>query len=62
MLVLSRREGQSLTLFHNGVQIAEVEMHRINGNRVTVCIDAPDAVRVVRTELLLDQQPEPRPA
>lgn len=53
MLVLSRKEGQSLKLFHAGVFIGEIEVHRVShGGRVTISFDGPDETRVVRAELL----------
>jgi carbon storage regulator len=52
MLVLSRKEGERLMV---GDQIV-VTVTRISGNRVTLGIEAPREVRIVRGEL------EPRPA
>lgn len=47
MLVLSRQKNQSLKI---GDSITVKILH-INGNRVSIGIDAPDDVRVVRGEL-----------
>lgn len=48
MLVLSRKRGESLLI---GDSI-KIEIGRISGNQVRVCIEAPDGVRIVRAELL----------
>lgn len=52
MLALGRKEGQSFRIFHKGIEVATVEVARVSANRVTVGIEAPDDVRIVRTELL----------
>jgi carbon storage regulator len=48
MLVLTRRPGQAIVL---GEDI-EVVVVRVEGDRVVLGIEAPRAVRVVRSELL----------
>ena len=50
MLVLSRRIGEKLVI---GDEIT-VTVKRVSGNRVSLGIDAPPHVRVVRSELLRD--------
>jgi carbon storage regulator len=47
MLVLSRKEGQKLVIGDNVV----VTVNRIAGNRVTIGIEAPREVSIVRGEL-----------
>lgn len=47
MLVLSRKIGEKI---HIGNDIT-IEVRRIPGNRVTLAIDAPRDVRIVRGEL-----------
>jgi carbon storage regulator CsrA len=47
MLVLSRKAGQRI---HIGDGIT-VEIRRIAGNRVTIALDAPKEVRILRGEL-----------
>lgn len=49
MLALSRKPGQSITMGDIVVYISKV-----SGNRVTLAIQAPDSVRVLRTEGLPD--------
>jgi carbon storage regulator len=49
MLVLSRKENQKLVIGDNIV----LTINRISGNRVTIGIDAPRDVRIVRGELEL---------
>ena len=47
MLVLSRREGETLVIGGNVV----ITIKRVRGSRVRVGIEAPDDVRVWRGEL-----------
>lgn len=47
MLVLSRKVGQAITI---GEDIA-VEVRRVAGNRVTLALQAPKDVRILRGEL-----------
>lgn len=47
MLVLSRKVGEKI---HVGNDIT-VEVRRVSGNRVTLAIDAPRLVRILRGEL-----------
>jgi len=48
MLVLSRKVGERI---HIGDDVF-VEIRRVSGNRVTLAVNAPRAVRVLRGELL----------
>jgi carbon storage regulator len=47
MLVLSRKVGEKLVIDGN----ITIVVSRVAGNRVTIGIDAPDSVRIVRGEL-----------
>jgi len=47
MLVLSRKVGESLVIAGN----IRVVVNRVAGNRVTIGIEAPDTVNIVRGEL-----------
>ncbi len=47
MLVLSRKEGEKLVIGDNITLVVS----RISGNRVTLGIEAPPEVRIVRGEL-----------
>ena len=49
MLVLSRKVGQRLVIGDN----ITVTVTRISGNRVTIGIEAPDDVRILRGELVV---------
>lgn len=51
-LILSRKVHESLTLVTGDGDHVLVEINRVNGNRVSLSVKAPPAVRVVRTELL----------
>lgn len=48
MLVLSRKVGERI---HIGDDVF-VEVRRVSGNRVTLAVNAPRAIRVLRGELL----------
>ena len=48
MLVLSRKIGEKLVIDGN----ISVVVQKISGNRVTLGIEAPESVRIVRGELL----------
>lgn len=58
MLVLSRKEGERLTI---GNDITLV-VSKISGNRVTLGVEAPKNVKIVRTELVIDLQDAVVPA
>jgi carbon storage regulator CsrA len=47
MLVLSRKVGQELIIGNN----IRIVINRVAGNRVTVAIEAPDEVPILRGEL-----------
>jgi carbon storage regulator len=47
MLVLSRKVGQELVIGDN----IRITVNRVGGSRVTLGIEAPDEVRIVRAEL-----------
>lgn len=50
MLVLSRKRGEALVIDDK----IRVVVQRVVGNRVTLGIDAPDDVHILRGELQLD--------
>jgi carbon storage regulator len=54
MLVLSRKIGEKLVIGDN----ITVVVSRVAGNRVTLGIEAPSDVRIVRGELHLDLEDE----
>jgi carbon storage regulator len=47
MLVMTRREGESIQIDDNIV----VRIERIDGSQVKVSIDAPHSLPIVRTEM-----------
>ncbi len=47
MLVLSRKSGERIHIGNNIV----IEVRRVTGNRVTLALDAPRDVRILRGEL-----------
>lgn len=57
MLVLSRRIGEQLVIGDNIV----VTINRVAGQRVSLGIEAPSQVRIVRRELEHDEVPSGRP-
>lgn len=52
MLVLSRKVGEQLVIGDN----IRVVIHRVAGNRVTIGIEAPNDVRIIRGELQAHDQ------
>jgi carbon storage regulator len=52
MLVLSRKVGEQLVIGDN----IRVVVHRVAGNRVTIGIEAPNDVRIIRGELQVHDQ------
>ena len=55
MLVLSRKEGERLVIGENITLV----ISKIAGNRVTIGIEAPKDVKIMRSELHLDAEQEP---
>ncbi len=58
MLVLSRKVGERIVI-GDGISVV---VNRVAGNRVTIGIEAPDDVRIVRGELVsaVNQFDEPK--
>ena len=50
MLVLSRKVGDSIRIGDN----IEIVVNRISGNRVTIGVEAPKDVRILRGEVEVD--------
>jgi carbon storage regulator len=62
MLVLTRREGESLLLFNERTgERVEITLLEINGTTVKVGTTAPDNITILRTELL-ENKVEPQEA
>ena len=53
MLVLTRKVGERIVIGNN----ISVVINRIAGNRISLGVDAPRHVRVVRGELAEEEQP-----
>jgi carbon storage regulator len=53
MLVLSRKEGERLVIGDNITLV----ISKISGNRVTIGIEAPKEVKIVRSELQSEDEP-----
>lgn len=59
MLTLTRKEGQTIALSINtGEGRITIKVASLRGNRVRLAIDAPDAVKILRGELIEDDTPE----
>ena len=58
MLVLSRKAGQSIVI---GKEVI-VRVVRLSGNRAFLAVEAPESVRVDRSEIRLAKDREPRRA
>jgi|GEM_PF-2718500 len=52
MLVLSRKSDESLTLFLPSGDKILIRVKDISGQSLSVCVDAPKDVRIVRTEMM----------
>ncbi len=52
MLILTRREGESIMLTREGLEPIEVKVLRVDGAQVKLGIDAPETVNIARHELL----------
>lgn len=57
MLVLSRKVGEKIVI-GNDIVLTVVN---VQGDRVRLGIDAPDDVRILRSELTIDFDAPPRP-
>ena len=57
MLVLSRKKNQTLDIWYQGHKLATVNVSDIAGNRVSIGVEAPRDVRIVRGELPDSQWP-----
>ncbi len=58
MLVLSRKVGQSIAIGKDVI----VRVVRLSGKRAFLAVEAPESVRVDRTEIRLAKDREPRGA
>lgn len=52
MLVLSRKNGQKVVIQLPDKRLVSVLVNRINGNAVSLAVDAPADIKVLRGELL----------
>jgi carbon storage regulator len=57
MLVLTRKKNETLDFWYQGQKLATVNVSDIAGNRVSIGVEAPKDVRVVRGELPSPQWP-----
>jgi carbon storage regulator CsrA len=53
MLVLTRNSGQSIQI-DNDITVTVYQVP--NSNQIKVCIEAPESIPIVRTELLPEQE------
>ena len=59
MLTLTRKEGQTIALSINtGEGRITIKVARLRAGRVRLAIDAPDAVKILRGELIDDDTPD----
>lgn len=56
MLVLSRKVGEKIVIGDN----ITITLVRMAGNRISIGVDAPDQVRVIRGEILTEVRSETR--
>jgi len=57
MLTISRRPGESI---HIGDEIV-IHIHRFHGSQIRISIDAPQQVRILRSELIIAEDAEKTP-
>jgi carbon storage regulator CsrA len=62
MLVLSRKDGQRITLTTQGGEQITVCIDRIGNRSARVSIDAPQSVRVLRNEIAENVLPPGKPS
>ena len=60
MLVITRREGESIVL-ELGKERVEIAVHQVKNRQVRLRIGADDSVRVVRKELLEEEKENASP-
>lgn len=52
MLTLERKEGESIILYNDKLEI-EVVIQTVKNGRVKVQIDAPEEIEIIRSELVV---------
>ena len=55
MLVLGRKNAESILLFIDGFETIEIKVTEIRGSGVRIGITAPSSVTIVRKELVKDE-------
>jgi len=59
MLTLTRKEGQTIAIENNiSEERITIKVARLRAGRVRLAIDAPDAVKILRGELIDDDTPD----
>jgi carbon storage regulator CsrA len=53
MLILRRKPGESLVLFHPAFGEIALRVYAIEGNKVKLGIDAPATVEIARSEVII---------
>ena len=61
MLVLERKSGQALRFTTSTGEVLFVKINKVGNGRVSVGIDAPKSVKVLRNELAQSVFPEGKP-
>lgn len=57
MLILGRREGESIYIHVDGMEPIRIELNRVTGwGQARIGIDAPGHIQILRGELLPNQQ------
>ena len=51
MLVIARKPGQTVELFHGGAHVGTIKIKAIHGSKVVLGFDCPEVLTVIRTEL-----------
>lgn len=55
MLVLSRKEAESVSIFTTSGEVITINVERLNGSCVKLSFECPDSVDIWRNELLEEE-------
>jgi len=59
MLILTRREQESIDVLIGSEKILRFTITKVTGDKIRIAFDAPAAVTIVRTEIMPPEKKEP---